>query len=381
MSGPDIVEVSAQHAVMNVLQAAYREAERIVADDTGPVDLDAQLGAEARRVLARLGVMRHAARGVALTLIAYKAAFPGQDIRAHKSEHAGGFSGRTIDTRVTVPFLIERTLPRSVETHWLSQTFSFAGPYVRGSDLRTSPKDAGPLLIEAVNLVHEAGSRDFAFAATVALIEQLVRIRNSSGVTLTRPKALSMERTVGLVERHLRRRYRANAPRLPQLVMYAVYRQLVASVSRYAGMRLEPLQRMKSADRKSGTVGDVVVTENGFPVEAVEVKYGQEVAFIHVAEAIDKVRAASVRRYYILSTEGIATADAEAIDRRRAEFLEQNGCEIIINGVLDSLSYYLRLLPSTTDFIFAYVDLLRDDEDATYEHRIAWNECCQGSSP
>jgi DNA (cytosine-5)-methyltransferase 1 len=163
--------------------------------------------------------------------------------------------------------------------------------------------------------------------------------------------------------------------------MYAVYRQLVASVSRYAGMRLEPLQRMKSADRKSGTVGDVVVTENGFPVEAVEVKYGQEVAFIHVAEAIDKVRAASVRRYYILSTEGIATADAEAIDRRRAEFLEQNGCEIIINGVLDSLSYYLRLLPSTTDFIFAYVDLLRDDEDATYEHRIAWNECCQGSSP
>ena len=46
------------------------------------------------------------------------------------------------------------------------------------------------------------------------------------------------------------------------------------------------------------------------------------------------------------------------------------------NGVIDSLSYYLRLLPETTEFIFAYTSLLEIDEDVNYEHRVYWNECC-----
>ncbi len=370
---------SAMDAVRSVLEDGYREAELIVAGDRED-DLAGRLGDPAHAVLTQLGAMRNAARGVALTLAAYKAAVPTQDVRAHKAEHSGGFSARSVDTSVTVPFLIDKSLPRNVETHWLSQTFSFAGPYVRGTVLRTQPKAAGALLVEALNLIEEApeGTRaDFARAAVVALIVQLIIIRNRERVILTRPKDLSVERTVGLITRHLSRPYRQNAPRLPQLVIYAAYQCLVASVGRYTGMRLEPIERMKSADRKSGTVGDVVVTEGGQPVEAVEVKLDQEIAFIHVAEAIDKVRAQAVRRYYILSTAGIARAERQAIEKRRREFLAQNGCEIIINGVIESLAYYLRLLPSTTEFLFAYAELLETDEDTNYEHRIAWNECCQ----
>jgi DNA (cytosine-5)-methyltransferase 1 len=373
------VVLTAMTAVGSVLLKAYREAEQIVSGERVN-DLTDRLTRESYEKLRELGAMRNAARGAALTLCAYKVAVPAQDIRAHKSEHAGGFSARSVDTNVTIPFLIDKSLPRNVESHWLSQTFSFAGPYARGSVLRTQPRAAGPLLIDTLNLVEEAGSKDYAYAAVVAIIQQLIAIRDQPRVILTRPKDLSVERTVELVARHLARPYRQNAPRLPQLVIHAAYQRIVETVGRYKGIKLEPLERMKSADRKAGTVGDIVVTDNGAAVEAVEIKFAQEVAFIHVAEAIEKVRAQAVRRYYILSTLGISPTGEAAIDKRRKDFLVQNGYEIIIDGVLETLAYYLRLLPSTTVFLLAYAELLETDPDTNYEHRIAWNECCQGDS-
>lgn len=60
-------------------------------------------------------------------------------------------------------------------------------------------------------------------------------------------------------------------------------------------------------------------------------------------------------------------------DRR---FLETNGCEIIVNGVYETIKYYLRLLKSTNDFVNAYTELLAIDEDINYEHKVAWNAIC-----
>lgn len=374
-NGAEPVEPDKLKRMRALLESAYKEAEQIVSGDR-PNDLEKRLGKKALQTFSELGALQHAARGVALTLIAYKAVAPAQDIRAHKKEQPGGFSGRAFDSNVTIPFLISKSLPRSVESHWLSQTFSFAGSYVRGSTLKTTPKRAGPLLIESVNLAQDANSKEFSYSAAVALLEQLIRIRNRENVVLTKPKDLSIERIIAIITCHLGRKYKANAPRLPQLVIYAAYECLVKTVGRYSGMKLEPLERMKSADRKSGTVGDIVVTKDGAPVEAVEIKHGQPITYIHVAEAIEKVRAQSVKRYYILSNMDVDSNDRARIDTARAEFLQQNGCEIIINGVVDSLSYYLRMLAGTTEFMSAYATLLEGDLDVNYEHRIAWNECC-----
>lgn len=358
-----------------ILEEAYRIAEGIV-EGAIPNDLTERLGEELAGKVARLGSIKNAARGVAVTLTAYKLAVPEQDVRAHKADHAGGFSARAFDTRVTVPFLIARSLPRSVESHWLSQTFSFAGPYVPGTVLKTQPKAAGELLIDVINAINDADARQ-AEAALVGLVVQLIHIRNADRVILTRPKDLPINTVRRLIEAHLAGPYKANAPRLPQLVIYAVYACLVESIGRYRGAELEPLERLKSADRKRGTIGDVVVAREGRRIEAVEIKHDQPIALIHVAEAIDKVRAESVTRYYLLSNQGIDLDDADQIARRAADFLKQNGCEIIVNGVFDSLAYYLRLLPDTTDFLFRYASLLESDEDTGYEHRIKWNECCE----
>lgn len=371
----ELVARDVQAELNAVMTTAYSRAEAIVKEDADS-ELDTQLGETLAKKVREFGRTKSAARGVALTLVAYKLVEPEQDIRCHKAEHDGGFSARAFDTKVTVPFLMARSLPRNVESHWLSQTFSFAGPFVPGTSLKTQPSKAGPLLIEVVNAAH-LGSTDVVEAILVGLFVELIRIRNADKVVLTRPKDLPINVVRQLVERHVRSSYRANAPRLPQLVMYAIYQCIVGQVGRYDGAILEPLERLKSADRKRGTIGDVVVAREGQRIEAVEIKLGQPITFSHVSEAIDKVRAESVTRYYLLSDLGIDKGDAEKILARSADFLKQNGCEIIVNGIFDTLSYYLRLLPNTTAFLFNYAQLLETDPDTSYEHRIRWNECCE----
>lgn len=133
---------------------------------------------------------------------------------------------------------------------------------------------------------------------------------------------------------------------------------------------------MKTANRKSGTVGDIDLWQDGRPIEAVEIKFEIHVNLSIVTEAIQKVQSESVERYFILSTTTPDPNDKDDIQNAIDNFRKSNGCEIIVNGVYDTIKYYLRLLKSTNDFINAYTELLSNDEDINYEHKTAWNKIC-----
>ena len=158
--------------------------------------------------------------------------------------------------------------------------------------------------------------------------------------------------------------------------VYAIYQCLMIDVDRYREFELKPLERMKTANRKSGTVGDIDLWENGRPIEAVEIKYEVHVGVSHVSEAIQKVQTESVERYFILSTVKPDPNEWEEVQGLIEDFLKSNGCEIIVNGVYETIKYYLRLLKSTNDFVNAYTELLAIDEDINYEHKVAWNAIC-----
>jgi DNA (cytosine-5)-methyltransferase 1 len=369
-------QVGSQIEPREMLERLYAEAEKI--HKSGDISSVANiLGEELYEMTKRLGTLRHAARGVALALATYKCIAPEQDIRRHKADQEGGFSARSFDAAEVVPFLKQNSLPYNVETHWLSQTFSFAGPYERGIILKTVPKDAGPLLVEVINRVNEAKSPEVvANAVATVLLLCLVEERNKGKVSLEKPKELPIDQVIELLSAHILRYYAKNAPRLPQIAVYAVYRCIVGSMKRYEGLELRPLERLKTANRKSGTIGDIDVNRGLQPVEAVEVRLGVPVTREDVAEVIQKIKAASVERYLILSTAGIAEGELEEIKHLQATFKRANGCEIIVNGVLETIRYYLRLIRSTTDFLFEYTTLLESDPDVDYEHRLAWNEIC-----
>lgn len=163
---------------------------------------------------------------------------------------------------------------------------------------------------------------------------------------------------------------------LPLFIDDAIYQCLMNDVDRYREFELKPLERMKTANRKSGTVGDIDLWENGRPIEAVEIKYEVHVGVSHVSEAIQKVQTESVERYFILSTVKPDPNEWEEVQGLIEDFLKSNGCEIIVNGVYETIKYYLRLLKSTNDFVNAYTELLAIDEDINYEHKVAWNAIC-----
>lgn len=375
IENPESTEQNDQIKLTAILEECYEKAEQESRKDNQN-DLIVEIGKGDANVLIELANAKHAARGAAITLAIYKIAHPEQDIRKHKSEHEGGFSARGIDTKVTVPFLQKQGLPYNVETHWLSQTLSFAGPFTPDLILKTVPKKAGPDLVTVANLIQNAPSEKCIKQYLILILEQMIEERNKGNIPLTKPKNLSIDQVMILLHKHFSTAYEKNAPRLPQVAVYAIYQCLMEEVERYNNFELRPLERMKTANRKSGTVGDIDLWRDGRPVEAVEIKYEVHVGLPHITEAIQKVSTESVERYFILSTTTPVQEDLCEMEKLKLDFLKRNGCEIIVNGVYDTIKYYLRLLHSTNDFINAYTDLLSVDPDLNYEHKIAWNNIC-----
>lgn len=370
------VEVPERDRLQVILQECYDLAE-IESKKEGNTGLFASIGERDAKVIAELAELKHACRGAAITLAIYKVLYPQQDIRSHKSEYEGGFSARSVDTCVTVPFLREKGLPYNVETHWLSQTLSYAGPYLPDMNLKTVPKKAGPAFIVTVNLIQKSGADAERIKKIIILmLLKMIEERNKGDIPLTKPKNLSIDEVMTLLHRHFGQSYEKNAPRLPQVAIYAIYKCLMNGVDRYSEFELKPLERMKTANRKSGTVGDIDLWKDGRPIEAVETKFEIPINHSHVNEAMQKVLTESVERYFILSTAAPDPGEVDVIQELKEDFLRTNGCEIIVNGVYDTIKYYLRLLKSTNEFINAYTDVLSKDPDVNYEHKVAWNRIC-----
>jgi DNA (cytosine-5)-methyltransferase 1 len=211
------------------------------------------------------------------------------------------------------------------------------------------------------------------------LLAKMIEERNRGRVPLTKPKNMTIDEVIDLLERHFNQKYKTASPRLPQLAIYAMYECLLRTSSRYTGCSLVPLKHMKTANRKAGSIGDVDVKRDNRPLEAAEVKFEVPIALTHISNAIEKIKTEDVKRYYILSTAGIASDDAAAVLKAAEDFYQANGCEIIVNGVYETLRYYLRTLHSTDEFIISYVNHLATDDMLGYEHRIAWNEACKKS--
>lgn len=375
---PDVISVEKGklERFRAVLQECYEEAEKVLVSQDFSA-LKNLLGEACFDEVTTLSEIKHAARGIAITLAAYKAIEPDQDIRFHKSNYPGGFSARSIDNMGTIPFLQANSLYYNVETHWLSQTFSFAGPYMADLVLKTQPKLAGPLMVSVVNSIqNSANSTDHAKAVLQIIFFSLINARNKGKVPLEKPQNLSIDQTIEMLNSHFLFGYAKNNPRLPQVAIYAIYQCIMPTMARYNNFTLAPLERMKAANRKSGSVGDVDVNKGTEPFEAVEVKFKISISREHVAEAIQKIKSVSVQRYLILSTTGIADTEFEEIAKLTNTFRQTNGCEIIVNGVLDTIKYYLRLIDSPASFINRYTALVEVDPDLGYEHRLAWNAVC-----
>lgn len=316
-----------------------------------------------------------AALAVSLTCLAYKILHPEQDIRKHQASIEGGFSGRTFDTHYVTPFLRRHDFPCMAESGWLTRSFEQKIAYTldyKGAIRPQSLKSAFLSLIDRIQKNDPRQNEDLLDL----LLQSIIIERDKKTIAPAIPRNLLIEDIVTLLDKHFHHRYNAvGAARLPVLAIYAVYECLISEgQKRFLDKKLLPLENHNSADLQSGRIGDIDITnEDGTSFEAVEVKFDIAVGRDVIDRAKEKILRSSAKRYYILSTAQPREEEKGAIQDIIHQVSKTHGCQLVVNGVIPTLKYYLRLLDDTSLFIERYASLVFTDSAIKFEHRSEWN--------
>ncbi len=309
---------------------------------------------------------------VLITSLVYKISHPQQDIRKHQVSIEGGYSGRTFDTKFITPFMKSRKFPAMSDSGWLTRALEQKVPYDKNYSGAISPKELKPVFLQLLDNV-ENGADCIKYLSYV--FQGLIIKRNKQTIDLAKPTTLSIHTILDLLDKHFNGSYIAEgASRLPVIAIYAAYQCLINETKRFENKQLLDIESHTSSDKSSGRIGDIdILDEKEREFEAVEVKYDMQITLQIVQDAYAKFQTTPVSRYYILST---ASTDKDELVKINAEIQRiknVHGCQLIVNGIMPTLKYYLRLLNDPFEFVNNYVNLLENDNALKFEHKEMWN--------
>lgn len=312
---------------------------------------------------------------VLVTLITHKILYPKQDIRYHQSNMEGGFSGRSIDTKYITPTLKELGLPSMAESGWLTRSLEQPYPYFLTYNGKISNKSVKKAFLEIIDYVEKHPKK--ATSVLRILLNQAIAAQKRLVVPitpLTNPENVTIQKVIESLNIHFSTNYKIHGgSKLPVLAFYAIYELLIDEVKRYENCTLLKLGSHTASDRTSKSSGDIEILKNGVAFEAIEVKLDKKIDANMVRITIEKIHRFNLERYYIFSHVGVKAEDKEVIQHLITGTKEKHGCQIILNGVLSTIKYYLRLIDDTQEFIKIYSQLVEEDSELKRVHKMAWN--------
>jgi DNA (cytosine-5)-methyltransferase 1 len=326
---------------------------------------------------------------VLTTSLVKKIEDPKQDIRYHKNDLKGGYSGRTFDTKFITPFF-KKYFSRFAmkESGWLTRSIEQPHPFTLKFPGKIRNKKVKQAFLQILHDIEEnkANPVNYLIAVFILLRREIIR----SGVLLSKhilyfkkKKNLTINQIIESLREHFFTKYkRAGASRLPVIAIYSIYEILIRDIARYKGKKLLPLKSHVASDIKSKEIGDVEIidrkTESIF--EGVEIKHGIPIDFLMVRDVYEKIKDVSIERYYILTTaEPNIKKDQENQVLQLINGIKKgHGCEIVVNGLIPSLKYYLRLVHNLDEFVDLYSKNIKIEASVStvikLEHLEKWNE-------
>ena len=312
---------------------------------------------------------------VLVTSLVYKILHPTQDVRYHQANLPNGYSGRSFDTKYITPFLKQKQFSAAMkESGWLTRSLEQNVPYDLNFTGKINDKKAkeGFLHILYDIEMNKANPREFL----LAMFFLSIKAKESNSVKIINPIKKESKYTIAdiieLLEKHFYYKYKTRgASILPVVALYSVYECITKELQRFQDKILQQLSSHYSSDKSSGNAGDIVVTnQDGSLYEVVEIKFEIEPNVMMIQDVYKKIAQTQIQRYYILSTK-------EAKDKNINDLIEkikaEHGCQIIVNGILETIKYYLRLLTNTDIFIENYVKNIEIHPEINAEHKIAFN--------
>jgi DNA (cytosine-5)-methyltransferase 1 len=309
---------------------------------------------------------------VLITSLTYKLLNPDQDIRNHQVSIPNGYSGRSFDSKYITPFMKRSKFPSMSESGWLTRALEQKVPYDKNYSGAITPKELKIVFLDIIdNIEKDIDCKKYLSY----LFQGLIIKRNKQSIDLAKPTTLSISAILGLLDKHFNGSYKAEgASRLPVLAIYAVYECIINETKRFENKKLLPIESHTSSDKSSGRIGDIdIIDEKDREFEAVEVKYGIPITLQLVQDAYAKFQTTPVNRYYILSTAQPDKDEYIKIEEEIRRIKNVHGCQLIVDNIMQTLKYYLRLLTNTFEFIENYVNLLEADNALKFEHKERWN--------
>jgi DNA (cytosine-5)-methyltransferase 1 len=182
---------------------------------------------------------------------------------------------------------------------------------------------------------------------------------------------------IKMLELHFKSRL---SSRLPVIAIYSAYQQLFKNIKRFDNKVLLPLNVHTSSDKHG--FGDIEIrNSNDTPFEVVEIKHNVAIDRNLILDIIKKSENTTIERYYVLTTykgSFLNTAEEEYINKLILKIKKERNLEIIANGIIPSLKYYLRFIEDYHEFIKSYTDTLTLDYQNSTEvrdsHLTIWQD-------
>ncbi|MDI9409131.1 MAG: DNA cytosine methyltransferase, partial [Candidatus Pacebacteria bacterium] len=309
---------------------------------------------------------------VIITSLVHKRLNPSQDIRNHQTSIPNGYSGRRFDTQFITPFMKSKQFPAMAESGWLTRSLEQKIPYDNDYTGAIQPKE---LKTSFITILSDIQTGQDPVQYLEYLLQGLILNRNKNHIELARPQNLSIDKILEALNRHFFASYNSHGKsRLPVIAIYAAYQVLTTELKRFEGKVLLPIENHTTSDARTGRIGDIELHFNNRAFEAAEIKFEIPINSQMIQDAYAKFIKTPVERYYILSTKTVDESEQEKVNQEIAKIKNVHGCQMIVNGIIDSLSYYLRLMSNSSIFIEHYVDLLESDGVIKFEHKQKWNQ-------
>ncbi len=313
---------------------------------------------------------------VLTTLLYYKYLHPTQDVRKHQAQIEGGFSGRSFDTANVTPVLKKMKLPAMAESGWLTRSLEQPYPYDSNYNGKIPKKVKIPFLN---SLDYVENNPMAALNMLRILLNKVIQVAASNKITiipLQHPESLTIEKIMEALEKHFLTHYGThNGAKLPVLAFYAIYSSLIQEMKRYEDCELAPLSSLTACDRTNKASGDIEIYKRGGNLfEAIEIKLDKKIDCQIVRVVEEKVYKWNPQRYYILSVDGIKEEDNLEINDIVHNISKTHGCQVIINGLLPTIKYYLRLISNLESFVSTYSQIVEQDAELQTVHKTRWNK-------
>lgn len=166
---------------------------------------------------------------------------------------------------------------------------------------------------------------------------------------------------------------------IPQLAVIAIYQCLIQETKRFQGKSIWPLEEVFSSRIREQRILDFeVLSPDGKLFERVVVHHRVPITLNLLKVSENAFRTKSPDRVYLLSTIGTPAGKMSKITLEAERIKSAHGFEVIVDGVLPTIEYYLRILDNTQGFIECYMNLLENDKSVKFEHKQRWNELIRG---